>query len=96
MLYLGPNYPRKVGQIAIYYFVTPLASGENIEWTVYENYAEINHEIPPKRELRGIKRKAVQSDLKHDGVAKVFKKQWLNRENNENEDAGENLRGKFY
>jgi hypothetical protein len=25
MLYLGPNYPRKVGQIAIYYFVTPLA-----------------------------------------------------------------------
>jgi hypothetical protein len=29
MLYLGPNYPRKVGQIAIYYFVTPLTMGQN-------------------------------------------------------------------
>jgi hypothetical protein len=25
MLYLGPNYPRKVGQIAIHNFITPLS-----------------------------------------------------------------------
>ncbi len=29
MLYLGPNYPRKVGQIAIHNFITSLPKLQN-------------------------------------------------------------------
>jgi hypothetical protein len=39
MLYLGPNYPKKVGQIAIHNFITPLTQAEKTLDTLVKNEA---------------------------------------------------------